>query len=67
MADTENRGFLLQEDFAKAMRLIGQYQANQGIALRPELALSRTSLFPVVMLAETKKVLQPGLCLNLTA
>jgi epidermal growth factor receptor substrate 15 len=41
MADTENRGFLLQEDFAKALRLIGQYQANHAIVLRNELALSR--------------------------
>lgn len=41
MADVENRGFLLQEDFAKAMRLIGHYQAQPGISLRPELALQR--------------------------
>ncbi|KAF2667098.1 hypothetical protein BT63DRAFT_442100 [Microthyrium microscopicum] len=40
MADTENRGFLVQEDFAKAMRLVGQYQASPGITLRPEIALS---------------------------
>jgi epidermal growth factor receptor substrate 15 len=41
MADIENRGFLLQEDFAKAMRLIGHFQSNprqplsNDIALRP--------------------------------
>lgn len=39
MADTENRGFLLQEDFAKAMRLIGHFQARPGTQLSPELAL----------------------------
>lgn len=41
MADVENRGFLLQEDFAKAMRLIGHYQARPGRALTNELALQR--------------------------
>jgi hypothetical protein len=41
MADTENRGFLLQEDFAKAMRLIGHYQSRPGVPLSVELALRR--------------------------
>jgi epidermal growth factor receptor substrate 15 len=39
MADTENRGFLLQEDFAKAMRLIGHFQSNSGQPLSTDLAL----------------------------
>ena len=39
MADTENRGFLLQEDFAKAMRLIGHFQSRPGQPLSNELAL----------------------------
>jgi hypothetical protein len=42
LADTENRGFLQQEDFAKALRLIGHYQAQPGRPLDPDLALSRT-------------------------
>jgi hypothetical protein len=42
MADTENRGFLLMEDFAKALRLIGQYQAQPGRTLDHDLALLRT-------------------------
>jgi epidermal growth factor receptor substrate 15 len=42
MADTENRGFLLQEDFAKAMRLIGHFQSRPGQPLSVELALRRT-------------------------
>jgi hypothetical protein len=42
LADTENRGFLQQEDFAKALRLIGHYQAQPGRPLDPELALSRS-------------------------
>jgi len=45
LADTENRGFLLQEDFAKALRLIGQYQAQPGRTLSVELALSRKLLY----------------------
>jgi hypothetical protein len=44
MADTENRGFLLQEDFAKALRLIGHYQATPGRTLDSDLALTRTLL-----------------------
>lgn len=43
LADTENRGFLQQEDFAKALRLIGIYQAQPGRPLDPELAMSRMS------------------------
>ncbi|KAF2397204.1 hypothetical protein EJ06DRAFT_166024 [Trichodelitschia bisporula] len=39
MADTENRGFLLQDDFAKALRLVAHYQALPGRTLTQELAL----------------------------
>lgn len=41
-ADVENRGFLIQPDFARALRLIGHYQANPGRPLHPDLALSRS-------------------------
>jgi hypothetical protein len=44
MADVENRGFLLGEDFAKAMRLLGHWQAQPGRILSPELAMQRTSV-----------------------
>ena len=40
MADTENRGFLLQDDFAKALRLIGHYQAQPGRSLDAKMALT---------------------------
>ncbi|KIV98998.1 uncharacterized protein PV09_09278 [Verruconis gallopava] len=39
MADTENRGFLLQEDFAKAMRLIGHFQARPTQQLTSDLTM----------------------------
>jgi epidermal growth factor receptor substrate 15 len=42
MADTENRGFLLGEDFAKSMRLVGHWQSQPGRILSTELALQRT-------------------------
>ncbi|KAF2432148.1 hypothetical protein EJ08DRAFT_695603 [Tothia fuscella] len=39
LADTDNRGYLLQEDFAKALRLIAHYQSNPTRQLLPQLAL----------------------------
>jgi hypothetical protein len=42
MADTENRGFLLKDEFSKAMRLIGHYQSRPGRPLSLDLALQRT-------------------------
>lgn len=39
MADAENRGFLLQEDFVKAMRLIGHFQSNPAQPLSTDMTL----------------------------
>ncbi|TID20223.1 hypothetical protein E6O75_ATG07683 [Venturia nashicola] len=39
MADTENRGFLLKDEFSKAMRLIGHFQSRPGRPISLDLAL----------------------------
>ena len=41
IVDPENRGFLTQESFVKALRLIGQCQAQPGRQPDPSLALQR--------------------------
>jgi hypothetical protein len=41
IVDPENRGFLTQESFVKALRLIGQCQAQPGRQPDPNLALQR--------------------------
>jgi len=44
IVDPENRGFLTQESFVKALRLIGQCQAQPGRQPDPSLALQRMFL-----------------------
>lgn len=43
LADSDNRGFLTQEDFVKALRLIGHTQAQPGRAPDLSMALQRKS------------------------
>jgi hypothetical protein len=43
MADTENRGFLTPEDFAKALRLVAHHQSRPERPLTEALFLERKS------------------------